>query len=167
MTTEHGNLSGKNKENEKKKRSRVKLVMFGDVNLHKDRLLRRLIEESQDGLLLYIFSCSVVNLEGTQELLPKKVTHDWLEREFTKCENVVYLSVPRYKTTGHSKGFAFIEFETEEEAQKAVEMLNNPPEDAPRKPGIFPKTKNRKPIPDPPSLNTTQGGYWEECSITG
>jgi La-related protein 7 len=41
---------------------------------------------------------------------------------FTKCENVVYVSVPRYKTTGHSKGFAFIEFETEEEAQKAVEV---------------------------------------------
>uniref|UniRef100_A0A8K9X296 RRM domain-containing protein n=1 Tax=Oncorhynchus mykiss TaxID=8022 RepID=A0A8K9X296_ONCMY len=140
-------LSGKNKENEKKKRSCVKLVM-ADVKKQVD-----------------------VKLEGTklppQELLPKKVTHDWLERVFTKCENVVYVSMPRYKTTGHSKGFAFIEFETEEEAQKAVEMLNNPPEDAPWKPGIFPKTKNRKPIPDPPSLNTTQGGYWEECSITG
>lgn len=41
---------------------------------------------------------------------------------FTKCGNVVYVSVPRYKTTGHSKGFAFIEFETEEEAQKAIEV---------------------------------------------
>nr|XP_029532110.1 la-related protein 7-like [Oncorhynchus nerka] len=122
-------LSGKNKENEKKKQSCVKLVM-ADVK--------------------------------KQELLPKKVTHDWLERVFTKCENVVYVSVPRYKTTGHSKGFAFIAFETEEEAQKAVEMLNNPPEDVPRKPGIFPKTKNRKPIPDPPSLNTTQDDKEEE-----
>lgn len=28
-----------------------------------------------------------------------------------------------------------------------LKMLNNPPEDAPRKPGIFPKTLHRKPIP--------------------
>uniref|UniRef100_A0A674BRY7 La-related protein 7 n=1 Tax=Salmo trutta TaxID=8032 RepID=A0A674BRY7_SALTR len=204
------NPGGKNKENEKKKRSRVKQLLadvkkqvdfwFGDVNLHKDRFLRRLVEESRDGYVdisvltsfnrmknlttdckliaraLKNSSVVEVNLEGTKvrrqhpigedpkdvdnrtvyvELLPKKVTHDWLERVFTKCGNVVYVSVPRYKTTGHSKGFAFIEFETEEEAQKAIEMLNNPPEDAPRKPGIFPKTKNRKPIPDPPTLNTT------------
>uniref|UniRef100_A0A8C7NND5 RRM domain-containing protein n=1 Tax=Oncorhynchus mykiss TaxID=8022 RepID=A0A8C7NND5_ONCMY len=133
-------LSGKNKENEKKKRSCVKLVMAD-------------VKKQVDGAEKY-----VDNRLPPQELLPKKVTHDWLERVFTKCENVVYVSMPRYKTTGHSKGFAFIEFETEEEAQKAVEMLNNPPEDAPWKPGIFPKTKNRKPIPDPPSLNTTQGG---------
>ncbi|KAK6323157.1 hypothetical protein J4Q44_G00054960 [Coregonus suidteri] len=201
---------GKNKENEKKKRSRVKQLLadvkkqvdfwFGDVNLHKDRFLRQLIEESRDGYVdisvltsfnrmknlttdckliaraLKNSSVVEVSIEGTKvrrqrpigedpkdvdnrtvyvELLPKKVTHDWLERVFTKCGNVVYVSVPRYKTTGHSKGFAFIEFETEEEAQKAIEMLNNPPEDAPRKPGIFPKTKNRKPIPNPPSLNTT------------
>lgn len=53
------NPGGKNKENEKKKRSRVKQLLadvkkqvdfwFGDVNLHKDRFLRRLVEESRDG----------------------------------------------------------------------------------------------------------------------
>lgn len=51
--------SSKNKEMEKKKRSRVKQLLgdvkkqvefwFGDVNLHKDRFLRKLIEESDDG----------------------------------------------------------------------------------------------------------------------
>ncbi|RXN33730.1 la-related 7 [Labeo rohita] len=111
---------------------------------------------------------SMVNLEGTHvrrrdplgespkdvdnrtvyvELLPKTVTHVWLERVFSKCGNVVYVSIPRYKSTGHPKGFAFVEFETEEQAQKATEMLNNPPEDAPRKPGIFPKTCKKKTIP--------------------
>ncbi|KAL0970357.1 hypothetical protein UPYG_G00240910 [Umbra pygmaea] len=200
--------SGKNKESEKKKRSRVKLLLanvkkqvefwFGDVSLQKDRFLRQLIDESQDGYVdisvlttfnrmknlttdckliaraLINSSVVEVNLEGTQvrrlkpigehpkdvdnrtvyvELLPRNVTHHWLKRVFTKCGNVVYISVPRYKTTGHSKGFAFIEFETEEEAQKSVEMLNNPPEDSATKPGIFPKTKNRKLIPNPPSLN--------------
>ncbi|KAL1270852.1 hypothetical protein QQF64_029868, partial [Cirrhinus molitorella] len=81
------------------------------------------------------------------ELLPKTVTHVWLERVFSKCGNVVYVSIPRYKSTGHPKGFAFVEFEAEEQAQKAIEMLNNPPEDAPRKPGIFPKTCKKKTIP--------------------
>ena len=51
--------SSKNKDMEKKKRSRVKQLLgdvkkqvefwFGDVNLHKDRFLRKLIDESDDG----------------------------------------------------------------------------------------------------------------------
>ncbi|KAK2863226.1 hypothetical protein Q5P01_002759 [Channa striata] len=191
----------KNKEMEKKKRSRVKQLLgdvkkqvefwFGDVNLHKDRFLRKLIDESADGYVdisvlasfnrmkklttdtkliaraLKSSSVVEVNLKGTKvrrqlpigdvpedvdsrtvyvELLPKDVTHSWIERVFTKCGNVVYISIPRYKSSGDSKGFAFVEFEKEDQAQKAIEMLNNPPEDAPRKPGIFPKTKSRKPI---------------------
>uniref|UniRef100_A0A674EIC0 RRM domain-containing protein n=1 Tax=Salmo trutta TaxID=8032 RepID=A0A674EIC0_SALTR len=129
--------------------------------------------------LVISFTTRTVNLEGTKVWRQRPIGKDpkdvdnrtiyvvntsYIHQVFTKCGNVVYVSVPRYKTTGHSKGFVFVEFETEEKAQKAIEMLNNPPEDTPRKPGIFPK--NRKPILDPPSLNTTQGGYWEECSIT-
>ncbi|MGH0150934.1 UNVERIFIED_CONTAM: hypothetical protein FKN15_060730 [Acipenser sinensis] len=203
-------ISEKTKENEKKKRSRVKQLLsdvkkqvdfwFGDVNLHKDRFLREKLEKSRDGyvdismlttfnrmkklttdvkLIARALKNSMVvelNLEGTKmrrrnalgedpknvnertvyvELLPKNVTHSWLERVFTKCGNVVYISVPRYKSTGDPKGFAFIEFETESQAEKAIEMLNNPPEDASRKPGIFPKTVKRKPI----ALNTS------ECSV--
>uniref|UniRef100_A0A8C4I1R7 La-related protein 7 n=1 Tax=Dicentrarchus labrax TaxID=13489 RepID=A0A8C4I1R7_DICLA len=204
-------LSSKSKEMEKKKRSRVKQLLgdvkkqvefwFGDVNLHKDRFLRKLIEDSDDGYVdisvlvdfnrmkklttdtkliaraLKNSTVVEVNLEGNKvrrqlpigdipnnvdsrtvyvELLPKDVTHSWIERVFTKCGNVVYVSIPRYKSSGDSKGFAFVEFEKEEEAQKAIEMLNNPPEDAPRKPGIFPRTKSRKPLPlpgdNPPSV---------------
>ncbi|XP_070785924.1 la-related protein 7 [Enoplosus armatus] len=196
--------SSKNKEMEKKKRSRVKQLLgdvkkqvefwFGDVNLHKDRFLRKLIDDSDDGYVdisvladfnrmkklttdtkliaraLKNSSVVEVNLEGNKvrrqlpigdipnnvdsrtvyvELLPKDVTHSWIERVFTKCGNVVYVSIPRYKSSGDSKGFAFVEFEKEEDAHKAIEMLNNPPEDAPRKPGIFPKTKSRKPLPLP------------------
>ncbi|KAK6494013.1 la-related protein 7 [Huso huso] len=203
-------ISEKTKENEKKKRSRVKQLLsdvkkqvdfwFGDVNLHKDRFLREKLEKSRDGyvdismlttfnrmkklttdvkLIARALKNSMVvelNLEGTKmrrrhalgedpknvnertvyvELLPKNVTHSWLERVFTKCGNVVYISVPRYKSTGDPKGFAFIEFETEAQAEKAIEMLNNPPEDASRKPGIFPKTVKRKPI----ALDTS------ECSV--
>lgn len=81
------------------------------------------------------------------ELLPKNVNHSWIERVFGKCGNVVYVSIPHYKSTGDPKGFAFVEFETKEQAAKAIEFLNNPPEEAPRKPGIFPKTVKDKPIP--------------------
>lgn len=201
----------KSKDIEKKKRSRVKQLLsdvkkqvefwFGDVNLHKDRFLKKLIDETDDG---YVDICILasfnqmkkltadtkliaralknssvveVNLEGNKvrrlhpirdppndedgrtvyvELLPKDVTHSWIERVFSKCGNVVYISIPRYKSTGDSKGFAFVEFEKVEQAQKAIEMLNNPPEDAPRKPGIFPKTLSGKTIPIPDE-NPTPG----------
>ncbi|XP_053108913.1 la-related protein 7 [Hemicordylus capensis] len=198
--------TAESKEQDKKKRSRVKQVLsdiakqvdfwFGDVNLHKDRFLREQIEKSRDGYvdisLLGSFnnmkklttdrkliaravkSSSVVelDLEGTRirrrqplgeqpkdvdsrtvyvELLPKNVNHSWIERVFGKCGNVVYISIPRYKSTGDPKGFAFVEFETKEQAEKAIEFLNNPPEDAPRKPGMFPKTVKNKPVPALPS----------------
>lgn len=97
------------------------------------------------------------------ELLPKDVTHVWIERVFSKYGNVVYVSVPRYKSTSDSKGFAFVEFKTQAQAQKAIEMLNNPPEDAPRKAGIFPKTLGRKPIP----FHTVQDGTKDENEWKG
>ncbi|XP_027758972.1 la-related protein 7 isoform X3 [Empidonax traillii] len=93
------------------------------------------------------------------ELLPKNVNHSWIERVFGKCGNVVYVSIPRYKSTGDPKGFAFVEFETKEQAEKAIEFLNNPPEEAPRKPGIFPKTVKNKPVP---TLNTSNSTGVEE-----
>ncbi|NWY00867.1 LARP7 protein, partial [Nothoprocta ornata] len=93
------------------------------------------------------------------ELLPKNVNHSWIERVFGKCGNVVYVSIPRYKTSGDPKGFAFVEFETKEQADKAIEFLNNPPEEAPRKPGIFPKTVKNKPVP---TLNTSNSTVVEE-----
>ncbi|KYO24393.1 la-related protein 7 [Alligator mississippiensis] len=93
------------------------------------------------------------------ELLPKNVNHSWIERVFGKCGNVVYVSIPRYKSTGDPKGFAFVEFETKEQADKAIEFLNNPPEKAPRKPGIFPRTVKNKSVP---ALNTSDCSVVEE-----
>lgn len=50
------------------------------------------------------------------------MSHSWIERVFTKCGNVVYISIPRYRTTGEPKGFAFVEFEKLEQAQRAIEV---------------------------------------------
>lgn len=60
------------------------------------------------------------------ELLPKNVNHSWIERVFGKCGNVVYISIPHYKSTGDPKGFAFVEFETKEQAAKAIEVGPEP-----------------------------------------
>ena len=54
--------------------------------------------------------------------MPKRVTHDWVEKVFAKCGKVVYISIPRYQSTQDPKGFAFVEFDKEEEAQKAIEV---------------------------------------------
>lgn len=45
-------------------------------------------------------------------------------------------------------GFVFLKF------------LNNPPEEAPRKPGIFPKTVKNKPVP---GLNTSNSSVVGKC----
>nr|XP_028686677.1 la-related protein 7-like [Macaca mulatta] len=66
------------------------------------------------------------SLKKILELLPKNVNHSWIERVFGKCGNVVYISIPHYKSTGDPKGFAFVEFETKEQAAKAIEVGPDP-----------------------------------------
>jgi len=56
--------------------------------------------------------------------------HEWLSQVFSICGTVEYISLPRYKHNNQIKGFAFIEFSNEEEAEKACQMLNTA---APRK----------------------------------
>jgi RNA recognition motif-containing protein len=47
-----------------------------------------------------------------------------LKEAFGKFGNVVEARVPR-NDGGRSKGFGFVQFETEEEAQKAIEGMDN------------------------------------------
>jgi cold-inducible RNA-binding protein len=56
--------------------------------------------------------------------LSYQTTEEALREGFAQAGNVVSAVIITDKMTGRSKGFGFVEFETEEEAQKAVEMFN-------------------------------------------
>jgi len=56
--------------------------------------------------------------------LPYSTTQDSLRDGFAAAGNVVSAIVITDKMSGRSKGFGFVEFETEDEAAKAIEMFN-------------------------------------------
>ncbi len=57
--------------------------------------------------------------------LPYETTQDDLRTHFAQAGNVVDAVVISDRATGRSKGFGFVEFETEEEAKKAIDMFND------------------------------------------
>jgi RNA recognition motif-containing protein len=56
--------------------------------------------------------------------LPYSTTQDSLRDGFAVAGNVESAIVITDKMSGRSKGFGFVEFSTEEEAAKAIEMFN-------------------------------------------
>lgn len=56
--------------------------------------------------------------------LPFATTSDQLGEVFKKAGKVVDANVVMDKMTGRSRGFGFVEMETEEEAKKAIDELN-------------------------------------------
>lgn len=57
------------------------------------------------------------------ERLNSDATHEWLKSIFSEFGNVVYVSIPKYKNNGIIKGFAFLEFDTEESTQAALQYF--------------------------------------------
>lgn len=57
------------------------------------------------------------------EQLPLDAQHEWLRDVFSAYGKVAYVSLPKYRTSGKIKGFAFVEFETPEEANKTLEAF--------------------------------------------
>ena len=56
--------------------------------------------------------------------LPYTTTEDTLKETFSQAGTVETATVIIDKMSGRSKGFGFVEMSTEEEAQKAIELLN-------------------------------------------
>lgn len=54
-----------------------------------------------------------------------EVSDEDLKTHFSQAGNVVSAQVIRYRDSGRSKGFGFVEMETEDEAKKAVDTLNS------------------------------------------
>lgn len=59
------------------------------------------------------------------ENIQADVDHDWLSHFFSDFGNVVYVSIPKYKHTKGNKGFAFIEFEKDTDAQNALSYFES------------------------------------------
>ncbi|PIQ72689.1 RNA-binding protein [Candidatus Roizmanbacteria bacterium CG_4_10_14_0_2_um_filter_36_35] len=53
-----------------------------------------------------------------------EVTDEDLKTHFSTAGTVVSATVIRFRDTGRSKGFGFVEMTTEEEAKKAIDSLN-------------------------------------------
>ena len=56
--------------------------------------------------------------------LPFSATQDQLQDLFSPHGEIVEINIITDRFSGRSKGFAFVEFATEEQAQAAVEALN-------------------------------------------
>jgi len=56
--------------------------------------------------------------------LTHNVTEDDLKANFSQCGNIVSLNIIRDKFSGQSKGFGFVEMETEEAAQEAIKKFS-------------------------------------------
>ncbi|HEX2984998.1 MAG TPA: RNA-binding protein [Ignavibacteriales bacterium] len=57
--------------------------------------------------------------------LPWSINDQSLEKAFEEHGTVVSAKVIMDRATGRSKGFGFVEMESEESAQKAIKALNN------------------------------------------
>jgi RNA recognition motif-containing protein len=56
--------------------------------------------------------------------LPYSATEDELQAMFASAGTVKTVTVVRDRDTGRSRGFAFVEMETQADAQKAISMMN-------------------------------------------
>lgn len=56
--------------------------------------------------------------------IPYSTSDDALKEAFQKAGNVVSATIISDRMTGRSKGFGFVEFENESDAEAAIEMFN-------------------------------------------
>lgn len=83
-------------------------------NLEEETKERRLIKETEE----FTVKVSNMPIEMASE------EYD-LKRQFMQAGNVRRLFVPKDQATGIAKDFAFIHYDTKEEAKRAINMFNN------------------------------------------
>jgi RNA recognition motif-containing protein len=59
--------------------------------------------------------------------LPYDATEDEIRQYFSTVGNLSYVSIPLDRETGKKRGFAFVEFADEQQAQAAIRQFNNQP----------------------------------------
>jgi RNA recognition motif-containing protein len=59
--------------------------------------------------------------------LPYDATEDEIRQHFSAVGTLSYVSIPLDRETGKKRGFAFVEFADEQQAQAAIQQLNNQP----------------------------------------
>lgn len=59
--------------------------------------------------------------------LPYDATEDEIRQHFSAVGNLSYVSIPLDRETGKKRGFAFVEFADERQAQEAIRQFNNQP----------------------------------------
>jgi cold-inducible RNA-binding protein len=59
--------------------------------------------------------------------LPYDATENEIRDHFSSVGNLSYVSIPLDRETGKKRGFAFVEFADEQQAQEAIRQFNNQP----------------------------------------
>jgi RNA recognition motif-containing protein len=59
--------------------------------------------------------------------LPYDATEEEIRQHFSVVGNLSYVSIPLDRETGKKRGFAFVEFADEQQAQAAIRQFNNQP----------------------------------------
>jgi len=60
---------------------------------------------------------------GLQEGIPKTSDHEWVTNAMSEYGQVNYVSLPRYPSTHVIKGFAFVEFDSEEGVRNCLKEI--------------------------------------------
>jgi len=81
-------------------------------------------DEQQAGIKEYILNGEKMEPKLYVGNLSYSVTEEELREYFAQAGTIKSVALIRDRDTGRSKGFAFVEYETDEEAQKAIGMFN-------------------------------------------
>lgn len=93
--------------------SKSELIELSEDKTKVRRKLPIKVKENVDECTIYV------------ERLKSDATHEWLTAIFSEFGKVTYVSIPKYYQSNIIKGFAFVEFETEESANAALAFFES------------------------------------------